>query len=378
MRFAWLPAAALLIASPASAQRMMVLGAGGPFSAAAPPSYTGPGDIVGSALGWWGLRGYSGAVAATGTQPSVNVRRSSDNVACDILIATNGDLGLTISTCNSSTQGGISPTAFAGTDATGTGAITGTTLTFTGGHVGDVVTGGGTLAGTYIVSGSNPTWTVNNSQTVASSTLTLTYGLYVTKIYDQSGGGSGDALHATAGNQPQLLTAGCSSGALPCIVFVGSSSRYLQTGAITSTAQPVTFSVVAIRTGTFTSENSMITTYNGGGIINEFYAATSKMVQYAGSFSSQVSITDSVWHAVQSIENGASSTINVDDTKTTTSPGTNATGTGGVAIGARLGGSVFLTGSVSEAGLWGSGFSTGNQTSMCHNQFVYWGTATSC
>jgi hypothetical protein len=31
-----------------------------------------------------------------------------------------------------------------------------------------------------------------------------------------------------------------------------------------------------------------------------------------------------------------------------------------------------------ELGVWPSAFSTGNQTSMCHNQFAYWGTSTSC
>jgi hypothetical protein len=37
-----------------------------------------------------------------------------------------------------------------------------------------------------------------------------------------------------------------------------------------------------------------------------------------------------------------------------------------------------LNGYITEAGLWNIGFSTGQATSMCHNQYLYWGTAVSC
>jgi hypothetical protein len=38
----------------------------------------------------------------------------------------------------------------------------------------------------------------------------------------------------------------------------------------------------------------------------------------------------------------------------------------------------FMTGYLTEIGIWSSAFSSGNRTSVCHNQYVYWGTSTSC
>jgi hypothetical protein len=58
-----------------------------------------------------------------------------------------------------------------------TGDIAGTTLTYTSGvvpTVGMAITGAGVTAGTYIVSGTSPTFVVNTSQTVTSTSLTGT------------------------------------------------------------------------------------------------------------------------------------------------------------------------------------------------------------
>ena len=96
-------------------------------------AYVGPGDIVSGATAWYGLRAYSAAVAATGTQKAINIRRASDNTTKDILIRKSGNLD--------------TPTA----------------ATF-----------------------------------CASTTC------YVTKWYDQSGGGH-DMTQATAANQPELI-----------------------------------------------------------------------------------------------------------------------------------------------------------------------------
>jgi len=76
------------------------------------------------------------------------------------------------------------------------------------------------------------------------------------------------------------------------------------------------------------------------------------------------------------IFNGASSTMNIDNVATTKNPGTNGITSkinfGNVAGGGTTGVDVF------EFGIWPVGFSSGQQTSMCHNQFTYWGTTTSC
>ena len=55
-------------------------------------AYVGPGDIVSGATAWYGLRAYSAAVAATGTQKAINISRASDNTTKDILIRKSGNL----------------------------------------------------------------------------------------------------------------------------------------------------------------------------------------------------------------------------------------------------------------------------------------------
>lgn len=174
--------------------------------------YTGPGDFA-AAAGAYMLRGYSSATANT-TQ-CVNLRRSSDNAT--------QDFGL-----HRGRLSQVDIAAFGSVNATGTGAITGTTLTFTGGVIGGQVTGGTVAAGTVILSGASPTWTVNISQTVASATLTVANALFVTKLYDQTGGGN-DAVQATAANQPYLALNAINNR--PAMVFpLNSAFRLVASG----------------------------------------------------------------------------------------------------------------------------------------------------
>lgn len=99
-RLVGLLVAALLAFAPAVATASVTTtGAGKVPSGGGGGGYTGPGDIVSGAKSWYGLRAYSAAVAATGTQKAVNVTRASDSHTCDILIATNGDLGSTAAAC---------------------------------------------------------------------------------------------------------------------------------------------------------------------------------------------------------------------------------------------------------------------------------------
>ena len=82
--------------------------------------------------------------------------------------------------------------------ATFTGSITGTALTTSAPTgtiaIGMVVTGGTVSAGTYIVSGSGSSWVVNNSQTVASASLTGTSWVVSTS---QSAGTAGSPVSIT-------------------------------------------------------------------------------------------------------------------------------------------------------------------------------------
>lgn len=93
-----------------------------------------------------------------------------------------------------------------GTGAVITGSISGTTLTVTAVAAGAVAIGQaviGASSGTYITAGSGSTWTVNNSQTVASGTLNLLPKC--AQVTDRTGNGY-HMLQATPANQP-IVTA---------------------------------------------------------------------------------------------------------------------------------------------------------------------------
>lgn len=324
---------------------MGVSGGGGAAS-----TYAGPGDVVTTGwLAWWGLRGFSNAAAAPGTQKAINVRRASDSSTTDIVILPTGALDI------------ATLTAFQVVDATGTGAITGTTLTFTGGHIGDVVTGGTTLPGTIIVSGASPTWTVNLSQTVVSATLTLTWGMFITKWYDQSGTGN-DVSQATTTKQAQILLTGGPSGGVSA-KFTGSASQgYATPGNIAFPTGSLSF--VAIRTGNFTSIMPAVHT---NGPASGFFNSANTIYWFAG-LNVSVAATDSVWHAANSVFTaGAGSSINVDGTRTT---GNVSSGPSSLTLefGSGISGGQFLTGGLVEGGINTTQFSSAQQTSMNANQ----------
>lgn len=84
MRRLFAAALALLLATAAPTSHAWLIGK--PVA-----SYTGPGDYA-SFTFWYGLRAYSAAVAATGTQKSINIKRDSDSSTTDVLILTDGTL----------------------------------------------------------------------------------------------------------------------------------------------------------------------------------------------------------------------------------------------------------------------------------------------
>lgn len=376
---------ALALALPAHAQ-LTTIGAGN----GRPPlnqggvTYSGPGNIVASASFWGGLRGYSAAYAATGTGKSVNVRRASDNATQDIVILTTGAFDL------------ASYNTFVGTDTTGSCTIASTTLTCSGLgstlHVNDPISGAGIGQPCYLTaigsfSAGAQTATINSAAICGAVGVAVTVTAQVAgllpKLYDQSGAlactGSTacDVPQATAGKQPLLLPNCLNS--LPCMMFAGSSTQYFQLVTFPATAQPVSASAVAQRNGALTTKGQIISTFTSGSTIqNIFYTTSNNQIGlYAGS-TGTATASDNVWHAIQSVVNGASpaSVLSVDNTETTVSSGAGATGIS-LAVGWDTG-TEYMTGPINEAGIWFAAFTGTQRTNMCHNQYVYWGTPTSC
>ena len=128
---------------------------------------------------------------------AVNVRRASDNVACDFNVSTAGGFGVTTATCNSSTQGGVSFGTFVGSDGTASCTLAGTTGACTGAcgtvHVNDTVTGTGLTQPCIVATASNTAPTIEIAGTTTScgtvgvaETFTFQVAGFVTEAYDQT------------------------------------------------------------------------------------------------------------------------------------------------------------------------------------------------
>jgi hypothetical protein len=271
--------------------------------------YTGPGDVVSGAYAWWGLRAYNAAKAGT---KAANICNSGDANCADVNTLSNGNFDVTTA------QG--SPLNCGGT--------------------------GGTCT--------------------------------IKVLYDQSGntncaGSVACDLNVTAGGASArpTLTFSCVVS-LPCMTLSGASGHRVEsTGAAATQNQPYTISIVAKRTGSFTT-NGGIFYMNGNGGDLETNASTNTWKQYAGS-NATFTISDSSPHALQAIFNGASSNVYIDGSSTGTSPGASSFGSSGNVILGDNGGGNSINGWVGEVGVWGSGLSAGNQSAMNSNQHTYWG-----
>lgn len=186
-------------------------------------------------------------------------------------------------------------------------------------------------------------------------------------LYDQVG--TADMVQST-GSAQMALSFGCTNGKT-CLIAAG-AQQYQTT--ISAVPQPFTVSAVALRTSG-AGQGSILNDANGNTLV--FFNSTANQVAaYFGSTVSAATASDSAWHALQFVITGASSTINVDGTATAASPGTNQ-----MSANWRIAseGTVnWLTGDIAEVGFWPSTFSSGQQASMCHNQYAYWGTSASC
>lgn len=84
----------------------------GPGKPNNPPAYQGPGDLLGGATAWYGLRAYNSVYAKAGGQLA-RLHRLSDDQQCDINSASNGGFGVT-GNCDQVAANGLGVTAFCG------------------------------------------------------------------------------------------------------------------------------------------------------------------------------------------------------------------------------------------------------------------------
>lgn len=283
---------------------------------AAPPlagnAYTGPGDVVAGAKGWYSCTRAYNAAYATGSNVGCNIIRASDSDACDLLITSSGTMGNTVN-CGVGGDNGQSAVSF----------CTSTTCT-------------------------------------------------VTKLYDQTGTTNATMSNGTVASQ-FTLTFSC-IGSFACITGDGTGNKFYtnESGTVAYGNQPGSFSAVAKRTGNFSAANNLMLL---GGAVQLGFNSTGNandMFVYAGTQGNFATAGAAAWLAVEATVNGSSSAGSVNGVDhTSLAAGANNPGT--VAAQISRNGSQQLTGSIAEVGYWPSGFTSGNRTSMCQNQQAYYG-----
>ena len=196
----------------------------------------------------------------------------------------------------------------------------------------------------------------------------------VQTLYDQSGNGF-DLTQSTAANQPQLLFS-C-LGFAPCLYFTGSASQVLVNTGVTSIAQPNTVEMVGERTANFTSEMDAFSALSSGfvGQVNGWWGTANWLFVYAGTNSVYYEpFADQVLHAMVFVNNAASSMAYIDGTSQSASqtPGTDITYTtlsmGGNAAQATH----YMTGYMTEMGIWGLGMNSTQAKALVANQQANW------
>jgi hypothetical protein len=172
------------------------------------------------------------------------------------------------------------------------------------------------------------------------------------------------------------LVASC-IGSLPCARFIGANANELKTAGNFAQTQPFTISTSLFMP---TAASGLTVTDNSFNVQPIDFTSGTNVRVYAGSSAAETYNTS---HNFQAIVAGASSFLVADVTNNSISPGVN--GFGSAAAGPLNIGNGSLAGAtvdLFEIAGWGIAFSTtavtGQSVLICHNQFVYWGTATSC
>jgi hypothetical protein len=282
--------------------------------AAAGGAYVGPGDVVGGASVWYGLRAYNAAYAA-----------ATGNIA-DLVAVTGGGAVCTLK---------------AATDGTAD------------------------LVGTYC-----------SATTVPLACAAASGGsCKISKLYDQTGGGK-DASQGTLATMPALVFGPVTGLAANRPAMVFANAQFLVTSVAPVIVQPLTMSSVAIRTSG-TTDVGMMASDNGNEPEMILQAATVATV-FAGAVvsSSQTNNAWHSFHGVFNSASTAS-LVNVDGVSGSpgNAGSGNFTAAHQLRIGrdSFAASGSWWVGNINEAGIWASALSGANMTSLSSNQHSYWG-----
>jgi hypothetical protein len=195
----------------------------------------------------------------------------------------------------------------------------------------------------------------------------------VKTIYDQSGAlnctsAACNLTNATIAQRP-VLTLNC-IGSLPCLTS-SSSAGSMASAANGSIFTPYTVVAGAQRTGNFTAYNTLLS--NTAGTEGLWFHNTGNAVFIANGTEFNFAASNSAWHVLQVVGNGASSSTTTDGTTNSITTSSSALINGSVIRAFEDGFGDQLVGTWVEQGAWPVAFSGGNITAMNSNIHTYWG-----
>jgi hypothetical protein len=180
----------------------------------------------------------------------------------------------------------------------------------------------------------------------------------VKTLYDQSGNGR-DVTNATQAQRPTITTSALNG--LPGLTGTAAANTSLTSTATLTQTSPYSWAAVAKRTASFTTLQAIIGSSGALNVSLGFFTSADT-VYTDGSGSSKItlgSVTDSSFHAIQGVVNGASSYIAADGTESTASSGTSGFSTNTIRIMRFAGGSSMDGGVFMEAGMWPGALTAG-------------------
>lgn len=186
----------------------------------------------------------------------------------------------------------------------------------------------------------------------------------ITTWYDQSGN-SRDfvAVSATSSNQMRLNTSPIGAE------WFTTTEVYCTSGSFAAAQQSTASLVMQSVTSNGSPSGLGSAVAYGGGFTQVGWNSANTWFIYDGSLVT-TTVSDSAYHAVQAVFNGASSDAYVDGSSNTLNAGTGSSSSATACIGAtNSGGTNNMTNTLlREVGAWGSGFSSGNKSAMNSNQ----------
>jgi hypothetical protein len=294
-----------------------IVGSGVYGDAKTTSAYTGPGDIV-AYTAWYGFRAYNAAKANAGANVAI-FRRSSDSTTCTGVLVASGALDLVGTYCSGSTN----------------------LSTFCANAAGSC---------------------------------------FITTLFDQTagnkcGGAACDIVQTTAANQPPAIFS-C-LGTFVCYDLTAGTIGLVSANNFTPSTAVQTITAVGNRIDTAAINEGLLAS-NGSGNNRLGTASGGTTWTIKGGTSGTITsgaLTSNAFHVANGVFNGASSVLNTDGTDVTGTVTANTTAGAPQSI-AAAGATherVLEVGFIDNVAL-----TSGQRTSLCHNAFTYWGTATSC